>query len=381
MSYINRMNRLLTLVVLLVPAFLLGQDHVNLLVGTYTNNGKSKGIYVYDFNTVSGETRLKSETAGISNPSYLALSPDRRFVYAVNVPNPQQSAASAFTYEPETGKLVLLNTQLTGGEGPCHVVTDAKNRHVILANYAGGSLSVFKTNADGSLGKLVQLIQYEGNGPDKVRQLKPHAHSATFSLKGDFLLVQDLGTDKIHIYQYHGDRADTPLTPANPAFISTTPGGGPRHMTFSGDGKFVYLVQELSAKVQVFSYEDGTLKPVQEISMLAEGANGEVSAAAIFLSPDGRFLYASNRGKINDLCIYRVDAESGRLTQVANQPTLGMAPRNFAIAPDGRFLLVGNQNSNEVVVFKRDTQTGLLTDSGKRMEIGAPVCLLFDKLD
>ncbi len=361
----------------LIPAQLLAQDHANLLIGTYTQKGKSKGIYIYDFNLRTGDARLKSETV-IPNPSFLALSPDKRFVYSVSEEGGERAAANAFAYDRKTSRLTYLDSLQTGGGSPCHIVTDSQNRHVIVSNYTGGSLSVFSTAADGSLDRRVQFFQYVGGRADNARQQKPHTHSASFSRDGKFLLVQDLGTDLIRIYEYNGDDRENPLKPAKVPTVACTPGGGPRHITFSNDGRFVYVVQEMGARVQVFAYNNGELHSLQEISMLAKGFEGKVGAADIHLSPDGKFLYASNRLDADDICIYKVDAQSGLLTYVANQPSLGKHPRNFAITADGRFLLAANMATDEVVVFKRDSETGMLSDSGKRIALGAPVCLVFD---
>ncbi len=372
------MNRfVLFFITMICSSILLAQKHANLLIGTYTNSGKSKGIYVYDFDVETAQTTLKSETS-VPNPSFVTLSPDKRFLYAVSEESGEKAAANAYTYDPTTGRLTYIDTLRTGGASPCHIITDAGNRHVIVANYSGGSLSVFKTRTDGGLDKKVQFFQYEGSGPDKSRQEKPHAHSSTFSPDGNFLFVQDLGTDLIRVYKYDGKNADRPLMPAATPVVHCTPGGGPRHITFSADGRFVYLVQEMGARVQVFAYRNGTLRSIQEISMLAPGFKGKVGAADIHLSPDGKYLYASNRLEANDLCIYNVDPKSGKLNYIANQSVLGKNPRNFAITADGRFLLAANQDTNDVVIFNRDTQTGLLSDSGKRIAVGAPVCLLFD---
>ncbi|SEN64940.1 6-phosphogluconolactonase [bacterium A37T11] len=371
------MNPLIIFLITMMPTILLAQDHANLIIGTYTNGGNSKGIYVYDFNLKTGESVLKSETP-VANPSFLTLSPDKHFVYAVSEEGAELASANAFTYDRFSGKLGFIDSLRTGGASPCHIITDAGNKHVIVANYSGGSLSVFKTKANGSLDKKVQFIQYEGSGPDKSRQEKPHAHSSTLSPDGKFLFVQDLGTDQIHVYAYDATNPDEPLRPATIPTVPCTPGGGPRHITFSADGRFVYLVQEMGARVQVFAYQKGTLRSIQEISMLAPGFTGKVGAADIHLSPDGKFLYTSNRLEANDLCIYQVNKKSGKLTYVTNQSVLGKNPRNFAITANGKFLLAANQDTNNVVIFNRDAQTGLLTDSGKRISVGAPVCLLVD---
>lgn len=351
-------------------------QHSHLLIGTYTHSGESVGIYVYEFDLNTGEATPVSSTA-TENPSFLTLSADRNFVYAVNQNRDSQAAVSAFGYDDQQGTLTLLNRQLTHGEGPCHVVTDSRGNHVIVSNYSGGSVSVFPIGPAGSLGAMVQQIQHEGSGPDPQRQQEPHVHSAFFNLDETQLFVQDLGTDKINIYDYRPEDAGTPLVPASQPFIAGTPGGGPRHLAFSADGRFIYLVQEMAATVKVYQQQRDTWKAIQEVPMNEAGFDGQDGAADIKLSPDGKFLYASNRGDANTLAIYEVDGVSGKLTKIGNQSVLGNGPRNFNLSPDGKFLLVANQSSNEVVIFERDTSTGLLADTGQRIKVASPVCLVF----
>ncbi len=349
---------------------------IPLLVGTYTNTGKSEGVYVYDFDPATGQATLKSSVAAV-NPSFLTVSADNRYVYAVNENGEGQGAARAYAYDRATGQLQFLNEQLTRGDHPCHIVTDSRGTHVIASNYSGGNLSVFPIQPDGRLGSLKQLIEYEGSGPNQDRQQGPHVHSAFFSPDESRLYVQDLGTDNIVLYDFKPEANDGPLIPAEPAFAKGTPGGGPRHVALSADGRFVYVVQEMLATVLVLQHVDGKLQRVQEIAINEEGFAGNDGAADINLSPDGRFLYASNRGDANTLAIYRVDPANGQLAKVGNQSVLGRGPRIFSISPDGKYLLAANQYTDEVVVFARDVETGLLNDTGNRIAVGAPVCLVF----
>jgi len=363
---------------ILLPMVLKAQTKtINVLIGTYTNTGKSKGIYVYSFDPSSGSLTYKNEVAS-SDPSFLALSADKKYLYAVNELNTGEGAVSAFKYHPTDGKLVLLNTQLTHGDSPCHVIVDQKDNHVVVSNYSGGSLTVFGVQPDGSLTEKVQLIKHEGSGPNKSRQEKPHVHSATLSPDGRFLLVQDLGTDRINVYGYDALNKNAPLS-TEAKVAKASPGSGPRHITFAKDGRYVYLVQEMKAAVTVYAYSDGQLTAIQEISMLPPSYKGDVGAADIHISPDGKFLYASNRGEANDMAIYAINKEDGKLSYVGNQSVEGKGPRNFAISPDGKHLLVANQYTDDVIVFARDEQTGRLKNTGNRIEIGAPVCVLFDE--
>ncbi|MFC3196409.1 lactonase family protein [Parapedobacter deserti] len=350
-----------------------------MLIGTYTHTGKSKGIYVYDYDLLTGDATLKSSVES-DNPSFITVSSDTRYVYAANENGEGKGAVSAYALDAASGKLTFLNRQLTQGDSPCHVVTDREGTHVVVSNYSGGSISVFPIQPDGSLGAMKQLIQHEGSGPNRDRQQKPHVHSAFFSPDQKRIYVQDLGTDKINIYEYHPESQDTPLVPALHPYAKSAAGGGPRHIAQSSDGRYVYLVQEMTAQVLVYRQDNGKLEPIQEVGINEDGFSGSNGAADINLSPDGRFLYASNRGDANTLAIYQVSPADGKLAKVGNQSVLGRGPRNFSISPDGKFLLVANQNTDEVVVFARDSKTGLLNDTGNRIAVGAPVCLVFASL-
>ncbi|MFB2120400.1 lactonase family protein [Parapedobacter sp. 2B3] len=367
--------KLLTIYLLLTvsPIMLLAQ-HTRLLVGTYTQSGKSEGIYVYDVDLGTGEATQVSSIAS-ENPSFLALSADGKYVYAVNENGDGKGAVSAYAYDNQAGTLTFLNRQLTLGDHPCHVTTDREGTHVIVSNYSGGSISVFPVGPAGSLGGMVQQIHHEGSGPDLQRQQAPHVHSAFFNPDETQLFVQDLGTDKVNIYDFRPEEAARPLAAA--PFIAGTPGGGPRHLTFSADGRFIYLVQEMAATVAVYQQRGDGWEAIQEEPINAADFAGADGAADIKLSPDGKFLYASNRGDANTLAIYGVDTASGKLTKVGNQSVLGRGPRNFTLSPDGKYLLVANQQTDEVVVFERDAASGLLTDTGNRITVGSPVCLVF----
>ncbi len=344
----------------------------NLLVGTYTSSDKSQGIYVYSFNTETGEFTYKAEAIGIKNPSYLAIAQDRKHVYSVS--EGDQGTISAFSFNPVTGKLTFLNNAPSGGTGPCYVSVDDKNKFVFAGNYSGGSVTAIPIKADGSLSSDIQNIQHEGKSV-KPNQEMPHVHAAVLSKDNKFLFVPDLGTDKVNIYSVDITKAK-PLAPANPAFASIAVGGGPRHFVFHPNGKYAYVIHENTGEVTVFDYATGKLKEKQKVSMAVSGYAGDIHAADIHISPDGKFLYGSMRANINELGIYSI-AKDGKLTFAGRQSTLGKIPRNFEIDPTGNFLLVGNQNSDEIVIFKRDKKTGLLTDTGKRISVGKPVCLKF----
>lgn len=345
-----------------------------LFAGTYTG-GKSKGIYVYKFNANSGEVQTVSNTDSSTNPSFLAISPNGKYVYAVNETGREKPGrVSAYAFDKNTGKLSLLNQQLSGGDDPCYIAVDASGKWVVVGNYSGGNLSVFPINANGALAPYSQLIQHKGGSVNKERQEKAHVHSTFFSPDGQYVLAPDLGMDKIMIYQFNG-ASRKPLTPAKIPFAATAPGSGPRHLDFHPNGKYAYLVEEMSGAVTVFTYNKGVLKPVQTIATHPADFKGKPGSADIHISPDGKFLYASNRGEENNIAIFSVDNATGKLTHVGYQPVRGVQPRNFMIDPTGKYLLVANQRTNNIVVYKRDMETGLLQATPQQIEIPNPVCL------
>lgn len=343
----------------------------NLLIGTYTLPGKSDGIYVYTFNSETGEFSRKAEALGIKNPSFLAITKNKKFMYTVSEVG--DGIVSAYTFDPSSGKLVFINSVSSGGNGPCYLEVDSKNKFLYVGNYGGGSLSAIPIKPDGSLSPEMQSINYEGKSI-KSNQDKSHVHAAVLSNDDRYLFVPDLGTDKVYIYNIDATKSQ-PLTPSTPAYVSVEAGNGPRHFTFHPNGKYAYLIQEMTGNVAVYSYTNGKLTKNQNIAG-PPGTTGRIDAADIHVSLDGKFLYTTLRGDINEIVIYSIN-KKGALTFVARQSTLGKTPRNFAIDPTGSFLLVGNQNSDEIIIFKRDHKTGLLKDSGKKIEIGAPVCLKF----
>lgn len=365
-------NVLIVLVLLSCIHFQAQEKKFNLLIGTYTKSCESKGVYVYEFDSETGESHYKSATENSINPSFLTLSKKNDFIYTVNEDGPK-STVSAFKYDASNGKLDFLNKQNVENPGPCYIINDDKN--VITANYTGGSVAVFGKNKNGSLTKLKQLMQHSGKGINSKRQEKSHVHMVQFSPNHQLVLATDLGTDKMYIYQYKPTAAK-PLEFKDS--ISVKGGSGPRHFTFSKDGKKLYLLQELDGTLSVFNYAKGKLQLVQETTVLADGFKESFTAADIHISPDERFLYATNRKEANTITCFKI-LKDGKLELVSRISTLGDGPRNFAIDPTGNFLLVGHQYTNNIVVFKRNKETGALTDTGKRIELCSPVCLVFTK--
>ncbi|MFV5698015.1 lactonase family protein [Flavobacterium sp. ZT3R17] len=350
------------------------KNKFNLLIGTYTNSCESKGIYTYDFDTNTGGFNLKSATENVVNPSYLTVSKNNNYVYSVNE-NGAESMVSSFGYNASSGKLSLINKQSSKGADPCYIINDDKN--VIVANYSGGNISVFGKNSDGSISEAKQVVQHFGKGINAQRQEGPHVHMVHFSPDRKFVLSNDLGTDKVFSYQYNPNSANEVLKIKDS--ISVKSGSGPRHLTFSNDGKFVYLLQELDGTLTVFSYSNGLLKKIEETTILAKNFKGTFGSADIHISPDGKFLYATNRGEANTISIFKI-LKNGKLLSKGQTSTLGKGPRNFVIDPTGKFLLVGHQYTNDVVIFKRNVTTGTLTDTGKRIALCSPVCLVFTKI-
>lgn len=343
-----------------------------LIVGTYTDPGTSEGIYIFNFNEEDATFSAKQTISDVENPSFLTLGKGNT-LYAVNELGEGRGAVSAFSYD--AGGSQLLNKLPSLGDAPCYVVSDKQNNYVFVSNYSGGSLSVFRIGEDGSLQENTQHIQYEGSGPNKDRQEAPHIHSSVFSPDERFLLVQDLGSDRITVYPFRPEEPQ-PLQVENAKVVSAPAGRGPRHISFSADGRFVYAIAELSSSVLVYSFHNGEMTLLEELNLLPREAEPREGAADIHFSPDGRFLYASNRGSANELIVFEVNQETGRLKEAGKHAVRGEGPRNFVITPNGKYLLVANQKSNEIVVFERNLQNGQLNDTGKRIAVSQPVCLV-----
>lgn len=338
-----------------------------LLVGTYTS-GKSEGIYVYSFDSNTGEFKPVSIAKGIRNPSFLAVSPDKKHVYSVSETEGQGSV-SAFSFN--SGSLTLLNSRSSGGNGPCYVAVNKTGKWAAVGNYGGGSFEILPINTDGSLGEATTVMVHQGKSVNPNRQEKAHVHATVFAPGDDYLFVPDLGMDKVMVYAFNNKTGS--ISSASPA--SSNPGNGPRHLDFHPDGKYAYLMEEMSGTVTVFSYNKGKLMPIQNITSHPAGYKGDIGSADIHVSPDGKFLYASNRGESNTIAIFSINEKNGQLLPAGHQSTLGKTPRNFNLDPSGNFLLVANQNSDNIVIFKRDKKTGKLTPLDKQIQVPNPVCI------
>jgi len=345
-------------------------NELTMVVGTYTS-GESKGIYTFRFDQQTGEWKALSD-AEITNPSYLTISEDNRFVYAVSEHGDGNEAVTAFRFEKEKGTLNKLNTVPAMGADPCYIITG--DQHVLTANYSGGSISVFPLAANGSLLPASDVIQFTGSGADKERQEKPHLHCVQYSPDGNFLFANDLGTDQIYAFEVNKKaNGDKYLKAAATPAFHVAPGTGPRHITFSPNGKQAYLLNELSGAVIAFDYSNGKLTEIQSVQADTVGAKG---SADIHISPDGKFLYASNRLQADGLAIFSINAEDGKLSKVGYQLS-GIHPRNFIITPNGKYLLVASRDDNVIEIYQRDQESGLLTSIGKNIGVDKPVCLKF----
>lgn len=345
-----------------------------LLIGTY-DSPKSEGIYVYQFNNLNGLAKEISHVK-TSNPSYIAISPNKKYVYAVNEnadKNGKGGTVTSFVFDKKIGILTKINTQSSEGNHPCYIAIDNTGKWVFTGNYSSGNFAVLPANKNGTLMQATQTVQQQGKSIDTARQNSPHVHT-TFLLKNNKVLyVTDLGTDKIMLYNF--DEKTGNVKPSIQKFISTDAGSGPRHIDISADNRFMYVMQELSGMIALYSIKNNVLKRIQTISSLPLNFKGTAGSADIHISTDGNFLYASNRGESNTIAIYKINKKTGYLSLLTHQSALGLAPRNFNFDPSGKYLLVANQNSDEVVIFERDIKTGLLTDTGNRISVGKPVCL------
>jgi 6-phosphogluconolactonase len=346
-------------------------------IGTYTT-GKSKGIYHYRLNLTSGDLTFAGTTSPVSNPSFLSLSPDERYLYAVNEVDQfgglKSGSVSAFAVEQKTGALHLLNQQPSLGASPCYVEVDALGRFVLTANYGTGNVSVFPVQRAGSLGKAIDMHQDRGSGPNRERQEGPHAHCIVLDRSNRNAYSCDLGTDRIMIYRF--DNRSGKLLPAEPPFVELNAGDGPRHFAVHPTGEYAFVINELHSTVTAFARDKlrGSLTPLKTLSTLPADFTGANTGADIHVSADGRFVYCSNRGH-DSIGIFAFDSQAG-LTATGHEGTSGRTPRNFGIDPTGTFLLAANQNSDNVVVFRRDQNTGRLS-LVTQVEVPSPVCVKF----
>jgi 6-phosphogluconolactonase len=342
----------------------------NLLVGTYTQKG-SKGIYVLNFDTTTGKLVELSHTNNIENPSFLTITEDHQFVYAVN----EKSNGMLTAFSLENNKLKQLNQVATNGADPCHLTLSKDQKNIFVANYSGGSIAQFYRFADGRVSKMRQQIKHEGKSVNVNRQEKAHVHGTFFNPSGNYLFTPDLGMDQVSIYPYQS-KANPLLDINNTQLIQTSPGAGPRHLTFSNNGKFIYLAEELTGTISVFSFQNEKAQWLQTVMSHPANYNGQPGSADIHMSPDNKYIYVSNRGEENNIAKFPV-LDNGKLAEGKTTyfKTQGVMPRNFTISKDGKWLLVAHQGSDSIVVFKIN-EMGDLISTGNSIKLSMPVCLV-----
>jgi len=350
-----------------------------LYVGTYTK-GESKGIYAFRYDTKSAESTPLGLAAETPNPSFLVASPDHQFLYAVNE-LPQyhgapSGAVTAFAIDHGGGKLSELNEVASRGADPCYISFDKTGKYVLVANYTGGSIAVFPISQDGRLQTATAFVQHKGAGKNPERQEGPHAHWIETTPDNHLALVADLGLDEVLVYRF--DESSGTLTPNTPPFAKVAAGAGPRHVAFHPNGEFVYAIDELASTITVFAFDSshGTLQSLQSVSTLPADFKGTNDTAEIHVHPNGKFLFASNRGH-DSISVFSIDQSTGKLTLTAHFPTRGKTPRNFELDPDGTHLLVANQDTGNIVTFTIDLQNGRLTPAGQELKVPSPVSLRF----
>ena len=350
-----------------------------LYVGTYTE-GDSEGIYVYRMHPTTGTLEFASIADAGENPTFLAIHPRRRYLYAVNEISEFEGKASgsvsAFAIDQTNGELTFLNRKSSVGDGPCHLVVDSTGNYVLAANYGGGSVCMLPILDDGRLGDAADFVQHEGANTASRRQSAPHAHSIVTDPANCYVFAPDLGLDKIMSYRL--DLTAGKLVPNDLPYAAVKAGAGPRHFDFHPSRRYAYVINELDSTITGFTYDEasGTLNEIQTVSTLPDDFQGTNYTADVHVHPSGKFLYGSNRGH-DSIAIYDVDETTGRLSSAGHEPTQGEAPRNFGIDPSGTFLLAANQASNTIVTFRINQQTGDLNPTGQITEVPAPVCLKF----
>ena len=351
-------------------------NEIAVYVGTYTGP-KSKGIYLSRLDLASGKLSAPTLAAETEQPSFLALHPNRQFLYAVNETGEGRRGTGQVTgfAVGSDGKLTQLNQQPSRGSAPCHLVVDRAGKTLLLANYGGGSVAAFPIGPDGRLGESSAFVQHSGSSTNPQRQKSPHAHSINLDAANRFAVAADLGLDKVLVYRF--DAVKGTLSPNEPPSTSVQAGSGPRHFAFHPNGRNAYVINEIASTVTAFQYDaaQGVLKEVQTLSTLPKGYTGNTSTAEVQVHPSGKFLYGSNRGH-DSIAVFAIEA-NGNLRYVENTPTGGRTPRNFGISPDGKYLLAANQQSDNVVVFKIDSKSGRLTSTGNTLEVPSPVCVKF----
>jgi len=352
-----------------------------LYVGTYTD-ATTKGVYAYRFDNKTGNMAPLGLMAETASPTFLALHPNGKFLYAVNEVNAYQGkkvgSVTGWSIDRATGKLTMINQVSSASPGPCHLIVDATGKMLMVANYAGGSFASFPIGADGKLGEATTFLQLQGSGPDKSRQDQPHGHSVNLPKSGKFMLGADLGTDKVMIYKI--DPAAATLAANDPPIAMVKPGSGPRHLAIAPDQKHVYVLSEMASSVTTFEFNaaTGAMKDIDVVSALPADFKGQSTAAEIQIDAKGEHLYTSNRGH-DSIAVFDIDKKTAKPTLVQNMSSGGVMPRGFVLDPSGNFVVAGNQRTNNIAVFRIDHATGKLSAVGQKIDLGSPVTFVFLK--
>lgn len=368
-------KRIFLIGILFLFCFQLQAQKSYVFVGSYNDDKNKEGIYIYELDTLTGVLNKLSSVRNILNPSFLTLSANGKYLYACTETKAVNAGSiSSFSFNPQNQTLTFMNAQKSGGDNPVYVSLHKSGKWIVNANYTGGSVAVHPISKDGSLQPATQIITYSDSSVNKTRQDHSHIHSSVFSPDNDYLFLPDLGADKIRIYQFNAAQ-NQPLQPVQIPFAKTVAGSGPRHLTFHPNGKFAYCIEEIAGTISAYKYKRGKLDHIQDIVTHTDQYKDNFGSADIHISPDGKFLYASNRGVENNIAIFSI-LKDGTLKIIGYQSTLGNHPRNFALDQTGKFLIVANMNSGDIVVFKRNSTTGLLTKTGTDIKVPtSPSCI------
>ena len=346
--------------------------------GSFNRDKNKEGIFVYELDTISGKLSKVTTFTGILNPSFLTVSPNGKYVFACTESKTKNGGSvSSFEFNPKNKTLTFISKQKSGGENPVYITVHKNGKWLVNGNYTEGSISVYPISESGKIEPFVQNFQFTEGSVDQGRQDRAHIHSTVFSPDFNYLFCPDLGADKIRAYQFQNDRTQ-PLQEAEVPFTKTTLGSGPRHFTFHPNGKFAYCIEEMGGAVSVYSYKNGKLNDLQRINTHSEKYKEDFESSDVHISPDGKFLYASNRGNENNITIFSIKND-GILQTIGYQSVKGRHPRVFALDPSGKFLIATNAQSGNVVVFKRNPETGLLKKVGKKIKIKSVSCVQIRK--
>jgi 6-phosphogluconolactonase len=346
--------------------------------GSFNRDKETEGIYVYQLDTISGKLSKITAVKGFLNPSYITLSSSGKYLFAcTESKTPNAGSVSSFEFKPENKSLTFINSQKSGGENPVYLSVYKNEKWLINGNYTEGSVSVYPISENGTINPIAQNFQFSEGSINQERQKRSHIHSTVFSPNFDYVFLPDLGADKIRCYKFEPEKNE-PLQTAEKLFTKTTLGSGPRHFTFHPNEKFAYCIEELTGTVNAYQYENGELDSIQRINAHSDKFNEGFESSDIHISPDGQYLYASNRGEENNIAIFAIQND-GKLKTVGYQSTLGEHPRVFAIDETGKFLIATNTVSGNVFVFKRDIKTGLLKKVGKKLKIKSVSCVQIKK--